>query len=115
MSKPVKKSKSKKYDDFNELPIRSLEEIGEAEGEFFDRIWYDRKLVMFANIKDGTEIITPDIKKAVLAAMKKVENKFGGKRAMRYYYKNDFEWGMLNGKLSAIRWVLGEDWDMLDT
>jgi hypothetical protein len=28
---------------------------------------------------------------------------------------NDFEWGMLNGKLSALRWVMGEDWDMLDT
>jgi hypothetical protein len=27
-----------------------------------------------------------------------------------------FEWGMLAGKMSAMRWVLGEDWDStLDT
>ena len=29
--------------------------------------------------------------------------------------QTDFEWGMVNGKLSAIRWMLGDEWDMLDT
>jgi hypothetical protein len=28
---------------------------------------------------------------------------------------SDFEWGMINGKLWALRWVLGSDWDFLDT
>lgn len=29
--------------------------------------------------------------------------------------KSDWDWGYLSGKVSAIRWVLGLDWDELDT
>jgi hypothetical protein len=40
--------------------------------------------------------------------------------AIEYAKKNlgpwdDFEWGMINGKLSALRWVLGDERDVLDT
>ena len=43
---------------------------------------------------------------------KRVEKEYGKKNLGPY---DDFEWGMINGKLSAIRWMLGDDWDMLDT
>lgn len=95
---------------------RSLTEILEAEGEFSDRVWYDRKLVLQNNIREGFEKESPpEIRKGMLAAMKRIESKYGGKAALRNYYKDDFEWGMLNGKLSALRWVIGDDWDNLDT
>ncbi|MGO7360988.1 DUF4062 domain-containing protein [Rhizobium leguminosarum] len=86
-----------------------------AEQEFFDRIWYDRKRVFIDRIKDGEETVGPEIEKGMRQAMRAVEKRYGGKKALRSYYSNDFEWGMLNGKLSALRWVTGDDWDNLDT
>jgi hypothetical protein len=85
-----------------------------AEEEFFDVIWYDRKVVLQRNVKDGIETIDPEIEKTMIAAMRKVEKKYGKKR-LRNYYHDDFGWGMLNGKLSALRWVLGDEWDNLNT
>ena len=98
-----------------DTPIRSVKAILKAEEEFHDRIWYDRNLFLQERVKEGKEVINPDIKKGALKAMKSVEGKYGGKKALREYYKDDFEWGMMNGKLSALRWVLGDEWDMLDT
>jgi hypothetical protein len=45
-------------------------------------------------------------------AAKRMEAKYGRETLGPY---STFNWGMINGKLSALRWALGEDWDMLDT
>lgn len=102
--------------EYNLLPTktRPIKNILKAEEEFCDVIWYDRKLLLQRRLREGTATITPEIKKGMLASMRRVEAKYG-KKKLREYYKDDFEWGMLNGKLSALRWVLGDDWDMLDT
>jgi len=47
----------------------------------------------------------------MIAAMKRAEKEYPEELGPW----DDFEWGMLNGKLSAIRWMLGDEWDMLDT
>lgn len=91
---------------------RSQEEILVAEQEFFDRIWYDRKLMFEKRLADGVTPPPQDILDRMRRAMLGVEDRYAKDNLGPY---SPFEWGMLNGKLSALRWVLGDDWDMLDT
>ena len=100
--------------NLSSLKTRGIKKILQAEEEFSDVIWYDRKLVLQRKLKEGTEKINPEIKKGMLASMRRLEAKYG-KKELRSYYNDDFGWGMINGKLSALRWILGDEWDMLDT
>jgi hypothetical protein len=64
------------------------------------------------SIKNNQGTITRSILKGAKKAGARVRKQYGTKNLGPY---TDFEWGMLNGKLSAIRWALGDEWDMLDT
>jgi hypothetical protein len=46
------------------------------------------------------------------AAMRTVEDRYGPNNVGPW---NDWDWGFINGKLSALRWLLGSEWDFLDT
>jgi hypothetical protein len=106
---------------------RRFSEILEAMDELLDKIWYNRhqnlsyeiqtgkhKIVERENwsIKDNAQTTVRDIWEGASKSAKRVEKKYGVKNLGPW---TDFEWGMLNGKLSALRRALGEDWDMLDT
>lgn len=99
------------FDDTEE-EVRTLKEVLEAENMFFDKIWFDRHLSLEYRIEQGIEDVNPEIWKGAMEAARKVIEKYGEENLGPY---SDFEWGMLNGKLSALRWVLGCEWDMLDT
>ena len=94
--------------------VRPVKAIIEAEQEMFDRIWYDRHQVFRSKVRQGEEKTSPGVMKIARAAARRLEAKYG-KKNLRNSYHDTFEWGMLNGKLSALRWVLGEEWDFLDT
>lgn len=91
--------------------IRSVKDILAVEEEFNDKVWYDRHQLLKDSIASGKSV-PQDILKGAISSAKKVEKRYGKKNLGPH---SDFEWGMINGKLSAIRWVLGDDWDMLDT
>jgi hypothetical protein len=107
---------------------RGLTEILEAEDLLFHQVWYNRHWNMRIDIEEGKikivdketyprppgaqETIQRDVLKRALKAARSVERRYGKKNLGPW---DDFEWGMINGKLSALRWALGDEWDMLDT
>jgi len=92
---------------------RTFAEILEAEREFFDKVWYVRKLIMFEKIEDGEEEpLTDEMHEHVRSAMRAIEEHYGAENVGPW---DDWEWGFVHGKLSALRWVLGSEWDFLDT
>jgi PIN domain len=107
---------------------RRLSEIIAAIEELFDKVWYNRHLNARYRIESGqTKLVDKetfpvrdhakrpmqrDVWKMAQRAAARVEKKYGVENLGPW---SDFEWGMLNGKLSALRWVLGDEWDMLDT
>jgi hypothetical protein len=106
---------------------RRLGEIVDSIGELLDKVWYNRHQVRRDKIESGEIRLVDkesypvrypestcqrDIWEGAKKSARKVEKKYGLKNLGPW---DDFEWGMLNGKLSALRWVLGEEWDSLDT
>jgi hypothetical protein len=109
--------------EWHEEP-RRLVEIIDTIDELVTKVWYNRHQIRREKIEAGEiRLVEKDfgrsgygIKRLIwegaLKAATKVEKRHGLGNLGPW---DDFELGMLNGKLSALRWVLGEEWDMLDT
>ncbi len=91
---------------------RSEAEIIAALDELFDKVWYGRHRLLREKVEASELTIAPDVWKGALKAAKKIEKRYHRAELEQW---DDFDWGMINGKLSALRWVLGDEWDMLDT
>lgn len=93
--------------------MRKIAETQALEHEFFDRVWYIRKLVMLEKIQSGTEELSEeDLMDVVTEAMRDVEDKYGKEIAEGV---SDWEYGYWSGRLAALRWVMGDERDLLDT
>jgi hypothetical protein len=95
--------------------LRKEKEIVAAEEDFYDRIWYGRHKALEVGVEERRRgrPIDPEIWQGALAAAERIRETYNGEENL--LPMNDFDWGMMSGKLSALRWVLGDDWDMLDT
>lgn len=99
--------------EFTEEP-RHLNEIMGAEKQMFDCIWYHRSLQHEHELEEAGD--TAEIERLLAIAgpgRARVEATYTRSGELGPY--TDSELGMLNGKLSALRWVLGSERDFLDT
>jgi hypothetical protein len=108
--------------DFAE-ETRGLREILDSMDELVDKVWYNRHQIRMRRIvhgeikvipegtdRYGSDVIHEHILEGALKSAERIEEKYDDTGPW-----SDFEWGMINGKLSALRWVLGDEWGMLDT
>jgi len=100
------------YEDSEVFKERTEEDVYETIERLTDQIWYNRHQGLKERVANKETTVDPEIWKGALKAAKAVEEKYGEENL---WHESDFEWGMLNGKLSALRWLTGEQWDMLDT
>jgi hypothetical protein len=96
-------------DGVQELLIRPDSQIAEAAEYYSEKLWYYRAFLQHVEkYKAGRSKIKP-----AYAIAARLCREYGRENLEGPY--TDFEWGLVNGKLSALRWVLGDNWDQLDT
>jgi hypothetical protein len=87
------------------LEPRTFADLQKAETMLYEQVWFSRHQAAKQNYEPG--ILRESEKYAASIIAKHGHENLGP--------WTDFEWGMISGKLSAIRWTMGYEWDMLDS
>ena len=94
------------------MKMRNKTEIQKVEQDLYEKLWLMRHLILKDDNKDDLEKFyeTHSSKKE-----QEIRNKIKADEMLKIEMNDLFYMGKIMGELSAVRWVLGHEWDMLDT
>jgi hypothetical protein len=92
--------------------MRSYDEIRAAEAELSDRRWYIAGSLVGEQERAEQGAMQPEVLEVAAPRRRDLEDRYG---LDHLRVRSDYELGLLDGKHAALRWVLGEAWDNLQT
>jgi hypothetical protein len=95
------------------LGPRPKKEVYAEIADLWDRIWYHRHRNMLCAIAEGHDVCDPATLDRAQKNAQRLEEEYGGRENLSL---SELDYAFLCGKMSALRWAMGEDWDgSLDT